>query len=308
MTTNTTQYTLVGLFVIGLGAALIAGVLWLGSGEVGREYQLYHVYMTDSVAGLSRDGAVKYRGVDVGRVRNIRLAPGNPELVQLLLEVEVGTPVMDDTIATLETQGLTGLAYVNLLGGSRSAAPLTKKPDQKYPVIPSRPSVWGRLDRSLGELVDNLIEASKLLKTLLSDENQQLLVTTLRNLSQVTQTMASRSDTVGEALDDLAGTLHNARNASEGLPDLVAQLQRSAASLEAMANEIAAAGSELRQTVRTRGEELGRFTGSALPDAAVMTQELRRAAENFRRLSESLQRDPSILLRGTSAPPPGPGE
>lgn len=308
MSNNSTQYTLIGLFVIGLGTALIAGVLWLGAGGPGQAFQLYLVYTGESVSGLSRDGAVKYRGVDVGRIREIGLAPDNPELVRLLLEVDQGTPIKQDTVATLESQGLTGLGYVNLLGGSRSAAPLAAKPGQRYPVIPSRPSVWGSLDRRLGELADNLIESSKRLKALLSDDNQQLLVSTLNNLNQVTGVMAGRADTVGTALDDLAAALHNARGASEGLPDLVGQLQRSAASLERMATEIAAAGTQLRTTVAARGEELSRFTGSALPDAAVMTQELRRAAENFRRLSESLQRDPSILLRGAPAPPPGPGE
>ena len=51
---NNIEYTLVGLFVLGLGTALIAGVLWLGSGSPGRNYEVYTVYMTESVAGLSR--------------------------------------------------------------------------------------------------------------------------------------------------------------------------------------------------------------------------------------------------------------
>lgn len=308
MMMNKLQYTLVGLFVLVLGTALIAGVLWLGSGGPGQDYQRYQVYMSESVAGLSRDGAVKYRGVDVGRIREIRLDPGNPERVQLLLEIETGTPIKQDTVATLKSQGLTGLAYIELLGGSQDAPPLTATPGEDYPVIPTKPSLMGRLDNSLGTLMDNLIDTSKRLKTVLSDTNQQLLTRTLRNLDTLTGAMASRSDTIGTAMDDLADTLRNARGASESLPDMVAQLQNSAAALEKMASEMAAAGTELRKTVKARGEELGQFTGSALPDAAVMTQELRRAAENFRRLSESLQRDPSILLRGAPAPPPGPGE
>jgi len=308
MMKNKIQHMLVGLFVLGLGATFIAGILWLGAGGPGRDYRIYAVYMAESVAGLSRDGAVKYRGVDVGRIREIHLAPDNPELVRLLLEIEVDTPVKQDTVATLEAQGLTGLAYINLLGGSRAAPALSAEPGQDYPVIPSRPSVWGRLDRSLGELVDNLIEASKQLKSLLSDDNQQLLTQTFGNLNTLTAAMAGRADTVEAALDDLAAALHNARDASVGLPGLVTQLQNSAVALEGMANEIATTGSELRASVRAGSGDLARFTDTALPEVAVMTQELRRAAENFRRLSESLQRDPSILLRGTSAPQPGPGE
>jgi phospholipid/cholesterol/gamma-HCH transport system substrate-binding protein len=283
-------------------------VLWLGAGGPGRNYQLYLVYMGESVAGLSRDGAVKYRGVDVGRIREIGLAPNNPELVRLVLEIDEGTPVKQDTIATLEVQGLTGLGYINLLGGSQDAAPLTAPDSEAYPVIPSRPSVWGRLDRSLGELVDNLIASSERLKNLLSPVNQDLLVKTISDFGRLSEALASRSDAVTAALDDLAATMTHARDASRGLPALVGQLQQSAVALEAMANEIASTGVELRSAVTSRDDELQRFTGTALPEAAMMVQELRQAAENIRRLSESLERDPGVLLRGTPPPPPGPGE
>lgn len=305
---NETPYILMGLFVLTLGTALIAGVLWLGTGGSGRDYPLYTVYMAESVAGLSRDGAVKYRGVNVGRIRAIGLAPNNPELVELVLEIEPGTPIKQDTVATLEAQGLTGLAYINLLGGSQAAPPLTAQRGEPYPVIRSRPSIWGRLDQSVGELVDNLIEASKRLKALLSPDNQQLVVDSLTNLSQLAQMLAHQSPNFAAAIDDLTATLRNTRDASISLPTLMQQLQRSAEALEAMAGQIAKTGSALRDTVAARDNELQRFTGSALPEAAVMVQELRQTAENFRRLSESLQRNPAILLRGTPAPPPGPGE
>lgn len=303
-----THYSLVGLFVLGLGAALIAGVLWLSTGgqEVGSTR--YIVYMTDSVAGLNRDSAVTYRGVNVGRVRDISLSPDDPQRVRLLLEVDQRTPVNTDTVATLEMQGLTGLGYINLSGDSQDTAPLTATAGEDYPVIPSRPSLLGRLDQSLTELADNLIATSKGLRSLLSDENRDLLVATLHNLKQITDSVASRSEQVGQALDGAATTLDNVRDASTHLPEMLVRLKGSAIALEKMANEMADASGELRDTVRARGEELGRFTGSALPEAALMTQELRRAAENLRRLTESLQRDPSVLLRGTPAPKPGPGE
>lgn len=302
------QHILVGLFVLGFGTLFIAGILWLSAGGSGNRFQVYAVYTGESVAGLGRDGAVKYLGVDVGRIREIGLDPDNPEKVRLLLEVDEDTPIKQDTVATIEAQGLTGLAYINLLGGSQAARPLLKTPGQDYPTITSHPSTWGRLDRSLGELADNLIEASKRLKTLLSTENQQLLTHTLSNLNKLTEITAGRSATIETALDDLAVAMRNTRDASAGLPGLVDRLQLSAASLDNMAKELASAGKQLRSSINGRGEDLARFTGSALPEAAAMTQELRRAAENFRRLSESLQRDPSILLRGAPAPQPGPGE
>lgn len=303
-----TNYILLGLFVLGLGTAFIAVILWLGAGGPGRAYQVYVVYMTESVAGLSVDGAVKYRGVDVGRIRGIDLDPENLERVRLQLEIEEGTPIREDTMATLEVQGLTGLGYINLVGGSQAAPPLTTKSGEEYPVIPSRPSVWGRLDRSLGELVDNLIEGSARLNSLLSEDNLQQLTATLANLKKITAMLADRSDKVSSSLDDMAGTLHSAREASSRLPGLVDELQQAARSLENMADEIGNTGSAIRETVAARDRDLQRFTSTALPEAAGMVQELRQAAGNFRRLSESLERDPSVLLYGPPQQAPGPGE
>jgi hypothetical protein len=53
----------------------------------------YQTYMTESLAELNRNAPVKYRGVDVGRVRKIALAPGNVQQVELTLDVERGTPI-----------------------------------------------------------------------------------------------------------------------------------------------------------------------------------------------------------------------
>ncbi|RMG32987.1 MAG: MCE family protein [Gammaproteobacteria bacterium] len=303
-----TSYVLVGLFVLGLGTAAIGAILWLGSSGAGRHYNTYVVRTTESVAGLSRDGVVKYRGVDVGRIRDIRLDPDNPEWVRLTLEIEEGTPIKTDTVATLQVRGLTGLAYVNLTGGSRDAAPLPARDQEPYTEIPSRPSVWGRLDRNIGSLLDNLVDASSKLRDWLSEDNRQLLIRTLAHLEKVVGAVASRTDRIQSAVDAAATTLDNTRRASEELPALFTQLNASARSLERMADELARTGSSLRKAVEARNRDLARFSTTTLPEASAMVSELREAATNLRRLSERLQRNPAVLLRGSPPPPPGPGE
>ena len=109
-------------------------------------------------------------------------------------------------------------------------------------------------------------------------------------------------------LDDLTVTLRNTRDASAELSGLIAQLQGTANALERMADEIRDTGVSVRRVVRARDRDLQRFTGEALPEAAVMINEARRAAQNLRRFSEQLERDPSVLLRGGPPRAPGPGE
>ena len=301
-------YTMVGLFVVVLSIALIGGVLWLSGGRIGQEYDEYVVYMQESVSGLSRDSTVKYYGVDVGRVREIALGPTEQNRVRLLLQIDAGTPIRTDTVATMEVQGLTGLAYINLLGGLEDAPPLVAAPGEDYAVIRSRPSIWGRLDRSLGELVDNLIEASRRLKALLSDENQAHIASTLQKLDDFSHALAGRADTLGAIVDDAADTLNATRAAAVQLPGLIAQFENTAAEMEVMAAELGNAGIAVRRAADNGEKQLQRFGGETIPEINALVRELRMGASNLRRFSETLQRDPAVLLRGTSPGRPGPGE
>jgi len=155
----------VGAFVLIFGTALIVFTLWLSSGKAyGVKYDLYHVYMEESVSGLNLNAPVRYRGVEVGRVRNIVLAPDNVEQVQLTLAIKTGTPIKSDTVAVLQTQGLTGLASVDLVGGSRESGALTTKGDEEIPVIRAGPSLMVRLDASLTDaavILKNLAKTSE---------------------------------------------------------------------------------------------------------------------------------------------------
>jgi phospholipid/cholesterol/gamma-HCH transport system substrate-binding protein len=302
------NYVLVGLFVLVLGGVMITAILWLAAGGSGRAYDEYLVYMRESVSGLSRDSTVKYHGVGVGTVREISLDPNNPEQVRLLLRIDQGTPVREDTTATLEVQGLTGLAYINLDGGSQASPALRVVDNEDFAVIPSLPSIWGRLDHSVGELIDNLIMASNQINRLLNDENQDHLTDTLAHFNVLSGTLASRSDVVVAALDELNATIRNARSASEQLPELMSQMKNTASAMERMAKQIGSAGVVTRKTVAATGLDVRRFTGQTLPETTALINELRQTAENFRRLSEQLERNPSILLYGKPVAKPGPGE
>ena len=273
------NFAVVGAFVLILGALLIGGVLWLSSGKsYNKAYDTYLVYMSESVSGLSLDAPVRYRGVQVGSVRRIALAPGNAKLVQLTLDIERGTPVKQDTVAVLQVQGLTGIAHVDLSGGGNDSPPLKAGPGEKYPVIRSGPSLMLRLDTAVTALLTNLNRSSESINALLDEENRVALRRTLANLER------------------LSGTL-----ASAELPQLLRRLQRSADAFDRMANETARAGSNTANTVESLRAE-------ALPEARQTITELRELTASLRRFSETLERNPGLLLQGRPAVPPGPGE
>lgn len=313
--TPKSSYVLVGLFVLLLGVALIGGILWLSTGGPPKDFDFYLVYMTESVSGLSIDAPVKYKGVNVGRVRDIRLNPVNPEEVRLLLVVQEGTPINADTRATLEVQGLTGVAHVNLSGGGPDSAPLLKERDEPYPVIDTNPSLLSRLDDSVSQLLDNLIDSSARLNELLSEDNRDAVHATLENIGQMTANFAAQSERLDTLVDKVERTLENTYSATERLPRLVEQIEASAAAFETMSNTLnetgvalRGAGDELQQTISATGQDLRGFTADSLPEASALVAELRVAARNLRRMSERLQSDPSMILFGPPKPEAGPGE
>ena len=113
------NFALVGAFVLALATALVGAALWLASGGAYQtHYDRYDASVEESVSGLNVKAPVKYNGVDVGNVERIWLDANNPQRVKLRFQIERGTPIKVDTVATLKTQGLTGIAYVELSGGT----------------------------------------------------------------------------------------------------------------------------------------------------------------------------------------------
>jgi phospholipid/cholesterol/gamma-HCH transport system substrate-binding protein len=303
------NFVVVGVFVLVLGVALIGGVLWLSSGKYyGQHYVTYQTYMTESVAGLNLNAPVKYRGVDVGVVRKIALAPGNVEEVQVTLDVGRDTPVKEDTVAILQTQGLTGIAYVELTGGRRTSLPLVARAGETYPVIKSGPSLLTRLDTSVSGLLVSLTRTSDNLNALMDEGNRRAIKQTLADLEVLSRTLAARSAAIDSGLANAARTMENAARLTEQLPRLVERVERSADAFDRMTDAVARAGTSATGTIDATRPDLQRFTGETLPEVQALVAELRDLTGTLRRLGVELERNPSMVLYGRPATKRGPGE
>ncbi len=292
-----------------LGAALIAGVLWLASGgSLKKKVDYYWAIENESVAGLNENAPVKYNGVDVGRVQEIRLDPLNPQRVELLLAMKHGTPIKTDTVAVLKTQGLTGIAYVELNGGA-SQAPLLAPPDaDHYPVIPTKPSLSARLETILSNVLSKLDSTSNNLNALLSDENRANMRALLADAAAVMRTVAVRRPEIDRAIADASRTLANTTRLSAQAGPVVQRVGRAADAVEKMGNEVATTSATAGRTVDSVGADVKRFTAETLPELERLLGELSVLSGSLRRLSDQTQRDPAGLLFGHKPVPPGPGE
>jgi phospholipid/cholesterol/gamma-HCH transport system substrate-binding protein len=313
--TSKSAYVMVGVFVLILSTVFIWGILWISSGGAPQSFDRYVVYMTDSVSGLNVDAPLKYRGVDVGKVEQIGIDVNDPQRIRLLLQVRKGTPISADTVATLEYQGLTGIANVNLSGGKADSPPLQTMPGEDYPVIRGRPSIFASLDTKLENLLNNLIETSGRINAMLSEDNRDNISHSIESVAVLTENFARQSSHLEAIVAHLEETLANTRNASEDIPGLVKEFSKSAEAITRMADEIrglgqnlSSASASIEKTVDASSDGLVDFTRTTLPEITSMVSELRLASENLRRMSEALVQNPSLLLYGPPEPPPGPGE
>lgn len=281
------NYALVGLFVIVLGAGLVALLLWFAAGGPGRQdYEHYLVYTTESVWALPQDAAVRYHGVRVGHVSQIGLDPANPSRVRLLLDIARGTPIRQDTRASLQLQGITGSAFVSLTGGSPGSPPLQRTDDAPYPVIKTSPSLMQRLDVIVNQVGKSLTQTSERLARLLSDRNIAHVGQTLANIDTLSARLNAHSGKLADAIDQFDALMRQTRATTDELPDLMRQLKH----LSAEMGESAAA---VKRT---------------LPQADEALRQFNTTVRSFRHLSDQLQADPSTLIYGPKPPKPGPGE
>jgi len=315
------NYALVGAFVLVLTAALAGAALWLGEGDYRKVYDRYYAYLGESVSGLNVNSPVKYRGVVVGRVKEIILNPDNTEEVRLTFDIARGTPVKEDTLAVLDTQGLTGLAIVNLTGGSKTSPPLEAAPGQEYPVIKSGPSLLYRLDTALSRLLADQ-SLTKLLshstglvddaRLFLGPDNRAAFTQALADLSTVSHALARRAEQLDQGVAGATETFQRlakiSRTLDQDLPPIVARIGRSAGSLDTMAKELAQAGASVNGLVTDTKPTLEQFTGHTLGETALLVAELRRLTATLQRVAADVEREPNALVFGRAPQPRGPGE
>jgi len=153
----------VGLFMTaGLALATVA-IIWLGMSSFLDKGELFVTYFDESVQGLNVDSPVKYRGVPVGRVKQIRIAP-DYHLIEVLIAIErenIGKEdKFENSVATIANVGITGAMFVEIDKATPGTDHLTPKLsfDPPYPVIASRPSNIKKLFREI-DLIASKIQA-----------------------------------------------------------------------------------------------------------------------------------------------------
>ena len=208
------NYVAVGAFVLACMLGLVITLLWLAGIQYSQEFAYYQTNFTGPVTGLGKGTTVRYNGIDVGRVDALRFDPNDPQVVIVTLQVQPHLGIRVDSVASIESQGLTGGSYVEITGGSKNASMLERQEGQRYAVIKSKPSTLQQLATGAPELLAKLNKAADRLNGVLTKENLQAFSHILANLDESTSMLARRSG-------DIDTTIANFSIASKALPGTI---------------------------------------------------------------------------------------
>ncbi len=303
-----TNYTLVGILVLIFSSATIIAAFWLSMGLKQKVYITYAIYMNEPVNGLSVQAPVKFNGVAVGFVSDIALNKVNPQQVLLLIDVEQGAPITTSTTAVLQSQGITGIRYVELKAGSRFSEPLKKMTGETFPVIPSRPSLLVQLDSILKDATENFQQIADSVNSVLDKENAEAIRKTFKHVERISAALANQTGELSASIKDASVVFKNAAIASKTLPAAVERISESGDAMKKMATDVSYAGRMVASTMKSSKAAVDQIKDQTLPQATGFMDRLDQVAQNMAALTKELKRNPAMLIRGKRPRPLGPGE
>ncbi|MBZ7973003.1 MULTISPECIES: MlaD family protein [Campylobacter] len=198
---NRVNYFFVGIFIFGLFFASLAFIFWLGGYSKKESFKYYEIYTQESVAGLGIKAPVRLLGVEVGSVEKISIEERDNLGVKILIKVKKNTPIKQDTYATLQLQGITGLKFIQLQGGSKESPELINH-NKKPPVIQFKESFLATIDKQ-SEHIFSLVKTADLkTKELLNEQNLKNLGLILNNLAQISSHLNKNSQKMSQNITD----------------------------------------------------------------------------------------------------------
>ncbi|MDO9055097.1 MAG: MlaD family protein [Sulfuricurvum sp.] len=313
------NYTAMGVFIVLFTVALVAFAFWLGKyNQDEHKYRRYKVFITESVSGLAPEASVKFHGVDVGKVESIRINPHNSEEVELTLKIKKETPIKTDSNALLKFYGITGLAFIEIAGGSRHA-PLLSNGNGTIPTIPSSPSLITRLDESLSDVASKLSRTLDRADRIFSDKNVENVAQSLEHLRSLTAQIDGYQGEIKALLSQSSALEQNASKSLEAMGDAAISVKTASGNFNTLVQtkmaktleSLEATSKESHTLIKKLEANVDRGDYDITPASSELTillEQTRSLTNEMEMTLRSLRESPSDLLFKKSTPKPGPGE
>lgn len=297
------NYVLIGGFTILATIFLLLFALWAAKFSSDRNWRQYEVIFTEPVTGLTEGGSVQYNGIGVGTVDKLSLSPDDARKVIALLKLKADTPVKVDTRAKLSQQGITGVPFIQLTGGSPEAARLEADESGDIAVIRTEPSALQNIADTASRLVARMDQ-------LISEENIAKISATLDNLEKT-------SGSISAQREDISALIINARKATETLQvtlatangslnkidhDVVDQLPALMRKLDATVGKLDSVAGNANAMIAENRPALQSFANDGLSQLGPTLADLRALIRDLRRVTDRLDGGPARYILGRDAP------
>lgn len=298
---NKAHALIAGAFVLLVSALLALLALWLTRDDTQRD--LYEMSTSETISGLQPQAAVRFRGVPVGKVELIGFDTKQKGNVLIQVSIDRSAPMTTATYATVASQGVTGLGFIQLDDEDEAGVRLVPN-DEDPPRIPLKPGLIDKLLKQSEVIFNQAEQAGISLNKVLSDENQQAVSAAVKQLSEA----ASSLNRVARGLEptvatlpalsrDTSAALGSVKIASDELAGTARRLNAPGGPID----KLAQGGAALAAGVET-------FSAATLPKLGEVADETARAMRQLRRTVSAVDDNPQSLIFGNGPPVPGPGE
>ena len=305
-----------GAFVLVVSALLALLAVWLLRDNSQRD--MYEMSTSETVSGLQPQAVVRFRGVPVGKVEVIGFDTKVKGNVLIRISIDRAAPVTKSVFATVASQGVTGLGFIQLDDSGTSSERLVPNDDDP-PRIPLKPGGLDKLLKQSEVIFDQVEQASTKLNRMLAEDNQKRLVTALDSMGQAASNISVLSTTLTSILNAQLGP------DKVNIPKLVKDMDAAVISLQTTSNQAGRAVSEIGNTAKRLNEKGGpldklseggtalatgveTFSAATLPKLGEVADETARAMRQLRRTVNAVDDNPQSLIFGNGPPQPGPGE
>ena len=313
---NKAHALVAGVFVLVVTALLALLAVWLMRDNTQRD--MYEMSTSETISGLQPQAVVRFRGVPVGKVELIGFDAKIKGNVLIRISVDRGAPLNKSAFATVASQGVTGLGFIQLDDNGESKERLVPNDDDP-PRLPLKPGGLDKLLKQSETIFNQAEQATAKLNELLSTDNQKRIITALDNVGQA-----------ASSVTELSTSMHTILNAQLGpervdIPAFVKNADAAVTSLRKTSEQATITLGEVNKTAQRLNEKGGpldklseggtalaagveTFSAATLPKLGEVADETARTMRQLRRTVNSVDDNPQALIFGNGPPVPGPGE
>lgn len=288
------NFVLIGAFTLAGLLGLMGFFLWFAQVELDRQFHYYDIRFS-SVSGLSNASDVRFNGLAVGQVVDVKLAPERDGAIVVRVEVDGSTPVRADSVATIESQGVTGVSYVGIDGGSAAAPLLGSGQDGEIPEITAGRSMLQSLSEDAPQLLERSLQVVDELGQMLGEDNKNRIENILINVEQASREFSRTLSDFSGVANTVADFATQINKFNETLNSLTEDLSVVLATADATLVSIKELAEQGKGVLTAGSATLTDAQGAIVETKDFVANDLTSLADDLRKTTEDLNAQLTLL-------------